>query len=154
MSDFFLWVRVFLLGYLGYSASVNIFGIDSFLLAFIIGGINWVAFEFLWIYASSMIMMKRLSDPPPLGQLLPELEKHQRRMTKWEHDFFLDIQEKVRKQPKFLSNKATMKQINILYQIYAERVRRVKLKGLTYSFELTDEETGEIREITNVSRSK
>ena len=154
MSDFFLWVRVFLLGYLGYSASVNIFGIDSFLLAFIIGGINWVAFEFLWSYASSMIMMKRLSDPPPLGQLLPEIEKHQRRMTKWEHDFFLDIQEKVRKQPKFLSNKATMKQINILYQIYAERVRRVKLKGLTYSFELTDEETGEIREITNVSRSK
>ena len=75
-------------------------------------------------------------------------------MTKWEHDFFSDIQEKVRKQPKFLSNKATMKQINILFQIYAERVRSVKLKGQTYELQLTDEETGEIREITNVSRSE
>ena len=153
MSDFFVWVRVFLLGYLGYSASVNVFGIESFLLALLIGGVTWVAFEFFWGYVSSKIMMKRLSDVPPLGQLLPEIEKHQRRMTKWEHDFFLNIQEKVRTQPKFLSERATMKQINILFQIYAERVRRVKLKGLTYELQLTDEETGEIREITNVSRS-
>ena len=98
--------------------------------------------------------MKRLSDLPPPGQLLPEIEKHQRRMTKWKPNFFLDIQEKVRKQPKFLSNKTISKQINILFQIYAERVRRAKLKGQSYELQLTDEETGEIREITNVSRSE
>ena len=154
MSDFFVWVRFFLLGYLGYSVAVSIFGIESFLLAMFIGIVTWVSSEFIWGYISAQIMMKRLADLPPLGLLLPEIEKQQRRMTKWEHDFFLDIQEKVRKQPKFLSEKATMKQINILFQIYAERVRRVKLKGLTYDLQLTDEETGEIRDTTNVSRSK
>ena len=108
MSDFFVWVRVFLFGYWGYSASLNIFGIESFLLAPLIGGVTWVASEFSWGVGSSKLMMKRLFDLLPLSQLLPEIEKHQGRMTKWEHDFFLNIQVKVRKQPKFLSEKATI----------------------------------------------
>ena len=66
MSDFFLWVRLFLLGYLGYSASVNVFGIENFLLALVIGGVTWVAFEFFWGYVSYPRMMKRLSDLPHL----------------------------------------------------------------------------------------
>ncbi len=129
MSDMLIMIRAFFIGYLGYSASVNIFGLDSFLLALLIGAGTWVGFEYLWAHITAKIMMMRLSDIPPLGEIMYVIEKQQRRMTKWEHDFFLDMQERVRRYPNFLSQQATMKQINILYQIYAERVRRVKLKG-------------------------
>lgn len=152
-------LRLIITGYIGLhliSAVIGLFtelGPDQTLLVIGFAVAFAIGCEFLFGHISAQRMMKRLSNLPPLGQLLPELEKVQDRMTKWEHDFYLDMVEKNRKIPKFLSEKATMKQINIIFQIYGERVRKVKLKGLTYSLEMTDDETGEIRQITNVDRS-
>ena len=114
--------------------------------------VGWFLGVFILSYITSTIsdsrLKSKLSNLPSLQEMFDEISKNQKKLTEWERDFVGDISLKSSKAPDYLGTKASIKQVNIIAQIYVERIRGVKLKGQQYTLEATDQETGEIRTIT------
>ena len=97
---------------------------------------------------SEVWLRRKVSNLPALFEMFAEINQKPAKLTEWEREFIEDINSKCEKNPGYLGKRATMKQVNIIAQIYVERIRGANLKGREYTLESSDPETGEIRTIT------
>jgi len=120
--------------------------------------VGWFVGVFSLMYLSLWFeewrLKRKLKNLPPLEQMLADINKRPRKLTEWEQEFIADINDKCGHSADFLGSRATMKQINIIGQVYVERIRGANLKGRQYTLESVDSETGEVRSISIGSNKK
>lgn len=111
------------------------------------------ALSYIGVEISERKLQKQLQNLPPLSGMFAEINEKLNLLSDWEQKFISDMNKKNAEKSGFITTKASIKQLNIVGQIYVERIRGAKLKGRDYELEVTDSDTGEIRTLT-VGNSK
>ena len=114
--------------------------------------VSWLvvvfAFSYIGVSLEENKLKKKVSNLPSVSTMFNEICQRPSKLSNWEQDFIQDITDKTKDNPNFLSKKASIKQLNIIAQIYIERIRGAKLKGREYTLEAVDSETGEVKTLT------
>jgi hypothetical protein len=132
---------------LGWLASL-LTGYSLILTIPILWAVNVFGFSYFAISMAEKKLRKQVSNLPSVTSMFDEVKSRLADLSDWERDFISDIDKKATGKKDFFGSKASIKQLNIIAQIYVERIRGAKLKGREYTLEAVDSETGEVRTLT------